>query len=55
MVLGGQQWPPGGQEAPAMAQQIRIERKSTTSKATTSARQDAALDLRTPSGKKLPY
>jgi len=38
-----------------MAQQIRIERKSTTSKATTQARQDAALDLRTPSGRKLPY
>jgi hypothetical protein len=45
----------GGQEAPAMAQQIQIERKSTTSKSTTQARQDAALDLRTPSGKKLPY
>ena len=39
-----------------MAQQIRIEKKSTTSKSTSQIRQDAAaLDLRTPSGKKLPY
>jgi hypothetical protein len=38
-----------------MAQQIRIERKSTTSTSTAQARQDAALDLRTPSGRKLPY
>jgi hypothetical protein len=39
-----------------MAQQIQIVKKSQTSKATAAARQDsAALDLRTPSGKKLPY
>ncbi len=39
-----------------MAQsQIRIERKTITSKSTL-AKQDAnALDLRTPSGRKLPY
>ena len=38
-----------------MAQQIRIERKSVS--ASQQARKDAnsALDLRTPSGKKLPY
>jgi hypothetical protein len=38
-----------------MALQIRIEKKSTTSKSTSQIRKDAALDLRTPSGKKLPY
>lgn len=38
-----------------MAQQIRIERKAMTTR-TQQAKQDAqALDLRTPSGKKLPY
>jgi hypothetical protein len=36
-------------------QQIQIVKKPKTSKSTTAARQDAALDLRTPSGKKLPY
>ena len=38
-----------------MAQQIRIERKTKPSAAATRIQQDAALDLRTPSGKKLPY
>jgi hypothetical protein len=39
-----------------MAQQIQIVKKPQTSKSTAAARQDnAALDLRTPSGKKLPY
>ena len=40
-----------------MAQsQIRIERKSITGKSTQQAKKDAgALDLRTPSGRKLPY
>jgi hypothetical protein len=38
-----------------MAQQIRIERKTKPSATATRIRQDAALDLRTPSGKKLPY
>ncbi len=40
-----------------MAQsQIRIERKTITSKGTQQAKQDSgALDLRTPSGRKLPY
>ena len=38
-----------------MAQQIRIERKTTSTHAQ-QVRQDAqALDLRTPSGRKLPY
>jgi hypothetical protein len=38
-----------------MAQQIRIERKSMSTRSQ-QAKQDAqALDLRTPSGKKLPY
>jgi hypothetical protein len=39
-----------------MAQQIRIERKSVSS-ASQQAKKDAntALDLRTPSGRKLPY
>ena len=39
-----------------MAQQIQIVKKSQTSKSTAAIRQDrATLDLRTPSGKKLPY
>lgn len=40
-----------------MAQsQIRIERKTITSKSSQQAKQDAnALDLRSPSGRKLPY
>lgn len=40
-----------------MAQsQIRIERKTLSSKSSQAAKQDAtALDLRTPSGRKLPY
>ncbi|MGQ0631053.1 MAG: hypothetical protein ACT4P1_08410 [Sporichthyaceae bacterium] len=40
-----------------MAQsQIRIERKTLAGKRTAQAKADAtALDLRTPSGKKLPY
>lgn len=38
-----------------MAQQIRIERKAASTKSQ-QIRQDAqALDLRTPSGRKLPY
>ncbi len=37
-------------------QQIRIQRKTATSSSTAQAKADAkALDLRTPSGKKLPY
>lgn len=36
--------------------QIRIERKTLTSKSSAQSRRDAAqVDLRTPSGKKLPY
>ena len=40
-----------------MAQgQIRIERKTITSKSSQQAKRDAnALDLRAPSGRKLPY
>lgn len=40
-----------------MAQsQIRIERKTLAGKSSQQAKQDAAaLDLRTPSGRKLPY
>jgi hypothetical protein len=40
-----------------MAQsQIRIERKTITSKSSQQSKQDAnALDLRSPSGRKLPY
>ena len=45
---------PGGGSA-KMAQQIRIERKPMSTRSQ-QAKQDAqALDLRTPSGKKLPY
>jgi hypothetical protein len=41
---------------PGMAQeQIRIERKSLAPKSSAKIRQDASLDLRTPSGRKLPY
>jgi hypothetical protein len=35
--------------------QIRIERKSLASKGTAKVRQEAAIDVRTPSGRKLPY
>jgi hypothetical protein len=39
-----------------MAQhQIRIERKSPAAKGTAKIRQEAAIDVRTPSGRKLPY
>jgi len=39
-----------------MAQQIQIVKKPQAGKAAAAIRQDrAALDLRTPSGKKLPY
>jgi hypothetical protein len=41
---------------PEMAQeQIRIERKSLASKQGAKIRQEAPVDLRTPSGRKLPY
>jgi hypothetical protein len=41
---------------PGMAQeQIRIERKSLASKGTARIREEAPIDLRTPSGRKLPY
>lgn len=35
--------------------QIRIERKTLASKSSSQSRPNAPLDLRTPSGKKLPY
>jgi hypothetical protein len=35
--------------------QIQIEKKSLTSKSSAKIRQEAPLDMRTPSGKKLPY
>ncbi len=39
-----------------MAQnQIRIERTSLASKPSAKIRQEALIDLRTPSGRKLPY
>ncbi len=37
------------------SKQIRIERKSLTSKSTSQLKREEALDLRTPNGKKLPY
>ena len=37
------------------AHQIRIERKTITSKTAAQVARDTALDLRTPSGKRLPY
>jgi hypothetical protein len=36
-------------------QQIRIERRSLRSKGTAKIRQEAPIDVRTPSGRKLPY
>jgi|GEM_PF-6120462 len=38
-----------------MARQIRIERKSATSRGSSQVRTAPTLDLRTPSGRKLPY
>lgn len=38
-----------------MAQQIRIERKTASTHAQQIKQDASALDLRTPSGKKLPY
>jgi hypothetical protein len=35
--------------------QIRIERKSLASKGTAKIHEEAPIDLRTPSGRKLPY
>lgn len=37
------------------SKQIQIERKSLTSKNSAQTRRDAGFDLRTPTGKKLPY
>lgn len=38
-----------------MPHQIRIEKKSITSKSSSQTRLGVPMDLRTPSGKKLPY
>jgi hypothetical protein len=44
-----------GQEAGMAQEQIRIERKSLASKQSAKIRQEVPVDLRTPSGRKLPY